>query len=85
MAAKHSKVMNALRRMNLVQRFVALGVLVLTLIGYQLYLYMREANKMIEMTATELAGMPAVASMIDGMRVMQNQRGVATAWISGPG
>jgi len=37
MAAKHSKVMNVLPGMNLVQRFDGSGMLVLRQSGYQLY------------------------------------------------
>jgi len=85
MSAENSKFMSAIRKMNLGKRFVVLGTLTLSLIGYQMYLYTREANKGIETAATERAGVPAVQAVIDIMRVTQKHRGVATAWISGVG
>jgi hypothetical protein len=77
--------MSLLRKMNLGRRFVVLGMLALALVGFQLSLYVREANKLIESTATERSGVPVVEALMEAMRVTQMHRGVANAWLAGVG
>ena len=85
MAANQSRTMSLLRKMNLGRRFVVLGMLALALVGFQLSLYVREANKLIESTATERSGVPVVEALMEAMRVTQMHRGVANAWLAGVG
>ena len=85
MAVNQSRTMSLLRKMNLGRRFVVLGMLALALVGFQLSLYVREANKLIESTATERSGLPVVEALMEAVRVTQLHRGVAHAWLAGVG
>ena len=83
MTARQPGLVKLFRGMNLGRRFVVLGLLVLALIGLQLYIYLREANKVIEVTALERAGVPVIEPLLDAARTVQKQRGIATSWLAG--
>ncbi len=80
---RQAGLVNLSRRMNLGRRFLVLGAVMLALISLQLYIYVREANKVIVTTALESAGLPVIEALLDAARIVQKQRGAATGWLVG--
>ena len=74
--------MDFLQRMPLWQRFALLGLLGILLVAPPLYLYLENANKDIDFSVTEQAGLAPGGAVLNLLQKVQQHRGLAAAYLS---